>query len=98
MFRTLLFAVAACFALAGCNTADFSNQLTSVCANAKPVIGALQVLADAGELSPKNAQRFGVAKTTVDNFCANPPKDIASAAITVATTYVLLMKIKKEES
>lgn len=86
----------ACLALTGCQSVQFGNVLTAACSQRHAYIAPVQLLADAGELSPNNLQRFENAKIAVEATCANPPQDVASAALTVTSLYLTLRNIKKE--
>lgn len=72
----------------GCQT----TMLEDNCVKAKSFANAVQVLADAGELSEKNVATFEDAKVTLRVVCSspNPSEDQLVAA---AQLYVVLAKI-----
>lgn len=86
-------------ALAGCTTTDFQTQVTSTCANIDPFMRALAILDEAGELSAANHKKYVTAQETVASFCTpGAVVNWQTAVTTLAVTYVLVAKIKKEEA
>lgn len=97
----MLLIVAVGLGLAGCTTItpeNFQSQVAATCANTKPIMDGLEVVYDAGELNAANERRFEAARQTYDQVCApGAVVDWASAAVAIATAYVIVVKINREE-
>jgi len=103
--KHIVLAVAACLALSGClgsgtpeTTEAFKAQVAATCANIKPFFDSIQIIDDAGELSPNNHKKFASAKIVVGNVCTpGAVVNWQTAVTSAALTYVILVQINKDE-
>src|ERR1051325_1504734 len=88
-------ALAACLAVAGCQTAAnnvdqaVQKSLPAICqgaATAKPV---LMLLIDGGKIKPKDANAINAAYASLEPLCADPSKVTAADVLVQATVAYL---------
>lgn len=88
------FGLSACATIGGRDTAE---AFAAACDRANGIIRAVQVLADAGELSANQLEQFDDAKITVGVVCSQSvPTNIDEALVTTATVYVTLAKMLRD--
>lgn len=89
-----LFGLSSCATL---NDVNLQTQFRAACDRVDGITRAVQVLVDAGELTPTQIAQYEDAKNTVAVVCSQTfPRDVNEALYTTATVYVTLAAILRD--
>lgn len=102
MFKLVLTAVVAMFALAGCNTEASDAQVRRVLSQACPAVAQAftyySAIASAGVLSQRTMDRVELAKHSSDLLCANPEQATVTSVLTASALVYSSVRLAIEEA